>query len=195
MPLILFGIYHPHHLLFALPVMALTAGFVYDLLKGNQKRAVLIGCFAILVFSFIYLKDLLPRLKRNFVFGPNFTITNDTVPGDGMFEAIEWMKVNSSPADKIMVVGDPLFYVRSNRLPASRPSEGIPHNWQPFDQIKAELEATPPKFWVVDDGLITRMIKDFKTPYMVDYLNETLNKCYKSQGKFGGTQVWQRICD
>lgn len=194
-PFIFFGIYHPHHLLFALPVMSITAGFAWDLAKSGKKAGLLIISFAILIFSLIYLKDLLPRLKRNLTFPPNFTITNDTKPGDGMYEAIEWIKENSSPGDKIMVVGDPLFYVHSGLLPASRPSEGIPHNWEPFEKVKKEIEASPARYWIVDDGLVNRMVKDFKKGFMVDYVYETLNKCYKSQGKFGGTEVWLRTCD
>lgn len=192
-PFIFFGIYHPHHLLFALPVMSAAAGLAWDLAK-SAKNGLLIISFAILIFSLIYLKDLLPRLKRNLTFPPNFSITNDTKPGDGMYEAIEWIKEDSSPSDKIMVVGDPLFYVHSGLLPASRPSEGIPHNWEPFEKTKKEIEATPAKYWIVDDSLINRMVKDFKKGFMVDYVYETLNKCYKSQGKFGGTEVWLRVC-
>ncbi|MBU2028962.1 MAG: hypothetical protein ABIG91_00765 [Patescibacteria group bacterium] len=193
-PFIFFGIYHPHHLLYALPIFSIIAGYVYDLSKSNN-----IGRFIILVgaiiFVSIYLRNLLPRLTKNLTFPPDFTVTNETRPGDGMYESIEWMKENSQLSDKIIVVGNPLFYVKSNRMPASRPSENMPHKWEPFDKIKNELLATPPKYWVVMDSLTKRIVKDFKKPQMIEWLNNVLNSCYKSVYNNSGIEIWERVCN
>ncbi|MFC1625833.1 ArnT family glycosyltransferase [Patescibacteria group bacterium] len=192
-PFIFFGIYHPHHLLYALPVFSIMAGYVYDLAKSNINGRFIILVGAI-IFVSIYLWNLLPRLTKNITFPPDFTVTNDTRPGDGMYESIEWMKENSQPSDKIIVVGNPLFYVKSNRMPASRPSENMPHKWEPFDKVKKELLATPPKYWVVFDSLTRRIVKDFKKPQMMEWLNNVLNSCYKSVYKNSGIEIWERVC-
>ncbi len=85
-PFIFFGIYHPHHLLYALPAVSLIAGYVYDLSRLNNKGR-FIFLVGALVFIGIYFRELFPRLTKNLSFPPNFSITNDTRPGDGMYEA------------------------------------------------------------------------------------------------------------
>lgn len=192
-PFIVFGIYHPHHLLYALPLMSIMAGYAWDLAQRDKYTTYTVA-FLLSILLIIFKLDMYPTFKQRIIFPPNFNIVNDTYPGDGMYEAIQWMRANSSSNARIMVVGDPLFYLKSDHLPSSRSSEGIPHNWQPFDNIKDEIAYSPPDYWIIADELTSRIAKDFDRPEIIEFLDQQITTCYKLQVKYKTWAIWERIC-
>ncbi len=191
-PFIFFSIFHPHHYSFILPILALTfSKAVYLLSKYNLKKILFLG---LVIFTFIAVFSLIPWHYQHFK-SPSLEITNDTYPGDHMYETVQWVKNNTPENSKILVIGDSMFYLRSNRLPASRPSKGMPYSWEPFLQVKEELLASPAKYWIVDQRFVNRLGDTYNRPYMVEFIRDQLQTCYKKTFTDENWEVYQRICN
>lgn len=192
-PFIIFSIFHFHHLVYALPILAITAGSVDRTTTNKKTRFFLTSCMwfviGISLFTFV-----LPWHISKFKFPPDFTILNDIQKGDDMDQAVNWVKNNTRQDAKIMVFADPLFYVRSNRLPASRPSSSLPFSWEPFEKIKPELIAKPPDYWIIGRDFVRRVVEDYHDKIMVDFINEELRKCYIKRYDTITWQIWQNYC-
>lgn len=193
-PFILFSLFHPHHLSYALPVMALLAGLSVDKLKELSSKKRLIIYTYLLYVIIVFTTSILPWHLNRIIWPPSLKIANDTYPGDDMYTTVLWVKNNTPFNSKIMVLGDGMFYVRSDRLPASRPSRAIPYSWRPFDKIKPELLANPPDYWVIGDDFINRLKNDYYEYDMLDFVSQQLKQCYQQKLNNQGWHVWQRIC-
>jgi len=186
-PFIIFSVYHPHHLNYALPILAILAGFVYE-----HKKYFLP---AIAIFLYVFATDILPWHSSRLVYPPSSKILNDTYPGDDMYKVIDWVKENTPENAKFMILGDSMFYLRSNRLPANRPAKGgIPYSWQPFEQIKKEILSSPPDYWVIGKTFTDRIIKNHDAAYMIDFVYGETNKCYKLRFNEDVWEIWERTC-
>lgn len=190
-PFIIFSIYHPHHLNYALPILAITAGIAYD--KSKNHKPIFLGGMAI--FLLISITSLLPWHIERMKSPPNFRIANDLYPDsiDPMKDAAGWINYNTPKNTKVMVMGDALFYFRSDRLPASRPSKSIPWGWEP-EIIKDEIQTKRPDYWIVDTNFTQKLIDVYRRPDMVDFLNSELNGCYIKKDSFDSWQIWEKKC-
>jgi len=187
LPVIIFGVFHWYHVTYALPILTLCFGRVFSTTSSKLISIAKHTLLTILTISLIFI--IIPwHLSQKGQ--PSLMIYNDIQPGDGMYEAVLWTKTNTSENSRFMVIGNSLFYVRSNRLPASRPNKGIVYAWEPFNEVKKELIAKPPDYWVIAHPYLRRMIPDYKKDYMVNFINQQLNNCYKQEYKNIGWEIW-----
>lgn len=194
-PFILFSIYHPHHLNYALPILAICLGKAYDL-SLTSSFGKLIFFFGSIYLIYTLFSNIIPWHTQRIIFPPSLRIYNDIYPDsqDPMKEAIDWVKLNTPSDTKILVVGDALFYLRSNRLPSARPSKSIPWGWEPAI-IKSEIEANKPDYWMVDQEFTKRLIVDYKREDMVDFLESELDSCYNKKIVYKNWEIWEKICE
>ncbi len=192
-PFVIFSIFHPHHLNYALPILALTAGIAYD--KSRDSKLIFgLGGFIIL---FIVLTSILPWHLERIKFPPSFRIANDLYPNskDPMKAAVDWIKNNTSKNTKIMVMGDALFYLRSDRLPSARPAKGMPYGWNPMFQIEKEIMEKRPEFWIVSRNYINTLINYWNRPDIVQFIDSELKNCYILKTSFEDWQIWKKQCN
>ncbi len=193
-PFITRSVFHPHHLNYPLGILAIAAGYSFDQLikfkAGNKLFAT-----TTVIFLFLGAFTLLSWYKSHITFPPSLKIVNDVYPGDPMFNAIEWVKKNTNSNNKLMVVGDPLFYMRSDRLTASRPAKSIPYTWEPIEDVSSEILQTPPIYWVVDRQFIKKLIVDYKKENMVRFLDGELKACYSLKETFENWEIWEKKCN
>lgn len=190
-PFIFFSIFHFHHCNFALPILSIAFGlsFEYSLLRGNK----IIFLAGIIIISSVFISTIIPWHQQKLIF-PSLKIYNDTFPGEKMYEPTIWIRENTPPETKILVIGDPLFYLRSDRLPSARPSKGLPHGWEPFAEVKEEILAKPANYWIISEQFMSRMRYDYKRTQMVHFIEKVLEDCYKQQVEFDDWEIYQRIC-
>lgn len=190
-PFIFFSIFHPHHFNYILPILSITfAKAIVLLQKSRFKPSLYIG---LAVFLLIIITSILPWHWQRFK-TPSLEIANGTFPGDHMYETVEWVKKNTPDSAKLMVIGDSLFYLESNRLPSNRASKGLPYNWEPFTVIKPELLSRPADYWVVDQRFVDRLLDYHNRPYMVEFIRDQLDRCYKKVFSEENWEVHRRTC-
>lgn len=194
-PFIVFSIYHPHHLNYALPILALSLGFSYDYFSKLQNFA---GRAIIIVVVFVLIASssvIVPWHFERIIFPRNLRIQNDVYfdSKDPMKSAISWVKENTQKDSTLLVIGDALFYFKADKLPINRPSKGIPYAWSPFEKVKEELYPLA-DFWVVDRQFLKNLILTYKRPDMVDFVNQTLKECFKNSSTFDNWEIWERLC-
>lgn len=192
LPFNLLSVFHPRHLLYSLPLVALTAGFVIDhqaVQKNVKAKIIAVWLVSILLlFSFV----IFPYYKNHFVYPPTLRIFNDVFPGDTTYETAYWIKDNTPQNSTIMVLGTPIIYVRADRLPASRPNRGIPYSWQPINEVKKEIQAKQPDYWIVDQQFVTRLRTNYPTFNVTDFIDNEMLNCYTIQKTFNKWQIWKK---
>lgn len=192
-PLILFSVFHPHHFLFALPLLSIAAGFsIPELLKSSKFK---LPTFVIITLISVYLiTTVISQQTSRFIPGWQPKILSGDLD-QNQYQTVEWLKNNSPQNSRISVVGDPLFYFRSERLPANNRYSVLPWHWLPLNETKRVIDKNPPEFWVIDKHFVDRLIYGWKTPQIVDLIREELQSCYKLMFANTEWEVWQRFCN
>ena len=185
-PFIIFSIFHFHHLSYALPLLAIIAGLAIDSIPRSKHKYAFIIIFLILTIPII------SWYKARVNPSPSFKIVNDVYPGDPMYDAVEWVKQNTNKNDKLMVFGDPLFYMRADRLPSARPAKSIPYSWEPLDKISREIRANSPDYWVTDTRSMKTISEVYKKQNMINFVNEELTSSYIKVATFKIWEIWKR---
>lgn len=191
-PFILFSIFHYHHLSYALPILAICSGFIFDLKSPFKNIAKIAKILVLIAIIFGFISIVWPWQSNHLIYPPDFSIQNDTRPGDTGYETSEWLKKNTLPDTKILVIGNPHIYFRADRLPPVRPGKGIPYGWDPFEMVKEEILQKPAEYWIVNTGFVTRLRYGFLKPYMADFVDQELHNCYFKITAFGEWQIWKR---
>lgn len=192
MPFILFSIYHPHHANYALPLLAITAGYTFDFFQKSKVKTlttIFVGLFC-LITAYEILPWYFKRLKP--LSFPNTKIVNDLYADDPMYDAVAWIKENTNDSDRLMVVGDPLFYMRADKLPSARPAKSIPYSWEPLDKISREIRQTPADYWIIDTGSVKRIREVNNKPHMADFINDELAGNYQKEVTFKNWEIWKQ---
>lgn len=193
-PFILFSLYHLHHLNYSLPIQALLFGSALNLLTRKMDNWIPLLTITLFIFLFLSYITIIRWHFERIVLPPDFTIKNDIYPNstDPMNDAINWILKNTSPNSKIMVVGDAMFYMRSNRLPASRPSKGIPYAWNPFERVKTEITNNPADYWIIERQFYKKLVTIYKQEEMQIFVDELLSS-YKLVKKYDTWEIWEKI--
>ena len=191
LPFNLLSIYHPRHLLYSLPLVAIAAGFVINhKVSGGIKTGVLLLWGFSIVFSTTTV--IFPYYKSHLIYPPTLKIFNDLYPGDKTYETAHWLKDNTPQNSTIMVLGTPMVYLRAERLPASRPNKGIPYSWVPIEEVKKEIQAKPPDYWVVDRQFVARLKTNYPTFNVTDFIENEMLNCYNLVQTFNKWEIWEK---
>lgn len=164
-----------------------------DLYRGNNEFIInlveLIKRKIILLFvpeeiaNFYYFQDT--QIKTPYV------LYTDDNP---IYSTVSWLKENTTNQTKIMVMGDPIVYLRSNRLPSARPSKSIPYGWEPT-LIKREIENNRPDYWVISRQFLRQLVDNNNRPDIVDFVSQELKNCYFLRIENQGMEIWQKRCN
>ena len=194
-PGVVFSIFHFHHFNYALPILALTGGMVFTKKSSNKILTNVLRAALLLTLLWILVNKILPWHLSRIIY-PSLKIYNvETVPGDNTHETIEWLRRNTSPDSRIMVVGTPIVYFASDRLPASRPAKGIPYTWTPIESVKREMTSMPPDYWVVDRRFLNRVAINNSREDIQQFVDEELARCFSKVIQYNNWEIWQKLCE
>lgn len=173
-PFVVFSVFHLHHFTFALPILAITLGFIITYhLKNKLLITILLGINLLYFAQFI-----IPWHLDRFTFPINLAIRNDIQKGNSDDMLITWLKDNTPKESKILVIGNAMIYVRSDRLPSTRPSHSIPYSWVPFDKVSKEVNEHLPDYLITDSNFTVRLKRDYKIPEMYEFITNLSNTCF-----------------
>lgn len=177
-----FAIFHPLRFEISLPSFALLFGVaVQDIFRNESlkfRKISYLLLFLILAVNFFTIAKyrLISYKEKLFETVYSHQIISKIYPDDPMYDAVNWIRINSNSQDKIFVLGDALFYVESGRLPANRRAVASePFVYVPFEEFKAELEDRWPSYWVVDERLWKRF-DDFGYKELARSFQELIKK-------------------
>lgn len=193
-PSIVLSVYHPHHLNYALPILALSAGLSYEYLNSHKTSFSNTIFFAgVIVFLFVTATEIIPWHFARIVFPPNFKIANDLYPNDynSLSEVVSWLKSNTKQQEKLIVIGTPLVYLKSDRLSSINLAFGLPQTWMPLSEAQKQIQSSPPNYWVIDQVFIRRLNRDYKKPEITQLIEAELSKCYKMEYSNVDWEVWK----
>lgn len=158
-----FAMFGPTRFEISLPLFALIFGVaaqgLYD--KTTQKyrklgNVLLLFILVINVFTIAKYR-LIDYKEKIFDTAYKHQVISEVYPEDPMYDAVSWMRSNSYPNDKIYVLGDALFYILTDRLPANkRAVASEPFVYLPFEEFRSEIEKGRPSYWVIDERLWKR---------------------------------------
>lgn len=157
-----FAMFGPTRFEISLPSFALIFGLAVQSMFKNESTKLQRFCFVILALVLLVNFYTITKYKlvtyKEKLFETNYThqIISKIYPDDPMYNAVEWMKVNSNPEDKIFVLGDVLFYVESERLPANKAIASEPFAFVSFEEFRTEIENSWPSYWAIDERLWKR---------------------------------------
>lgn len=188
-PFTVFSVFHFHHFSYALPLLSIVLGYILN--KGDKKLVCIFG----IVFSLYICFRLIPWHRDRFVFPTDWTIRNDVRLEDSDYKVISWLKENSSINERILVIGNAMVYIRSNRFPSTRPSHSIPYSWVPFEVVKKEVANNPPVYYLTDKAFTSRLIRDYNHRDMYEFIIHFTDECYKKVLSVDTWTVWKRTCN
>ena len=198
-PFIFFSVYHPHHINYALPILALASGYTVTIAQKlwNVKFVVFLS---VLVFGYMiwgqYTK-IVPWHIERIKIPISWRIANDLYPDtkDPMLNAVDWIKQNTEKSEKIMVFGDALFYLRTDRMPSSRVSKGAPYSWNPISVVTQEISSQRPEYWIVSENSLDRMINYYSRQDIYDFVHKELDACFIKIVEFEEWKIWKKKCE
>ena len=194
-PFGIFSVFHPHHLTYALPVLALSAGYIFANLwkRGHVQKVFIV--IASLTFLLTTLLWVIPWYFFNLKVATDWTIANANTPPNtnGTYETVAWIQKNTLPTTRILVIGNPFFYILSDRLPSIVSGSNMEYVWQNnIDNIKKQVSQSQPEYWILSDSYIRRLIKNYDFHAEMDFINEELKSHYTLKEQFIEWQIWQR---
>jgi len=149
-----YATFHLSRLAMCLTLFSFVFGVGLQLLMQGKKRSeltfLLLIVFVILNL-FTYITVAMPRHMSNWQRPLRQNILTAVRKEDSIYEAIEWIKLNTSESEKIFVLDNPIVYLETNRLPSSpRAVSNLPFVYEPIEDFKRELVSNPPDYWLID---------------------------------------------
>jgi len=180
--LYLYAIFHPLRFQMALPIYAYIFGFSVQTvlatkIKFNKFRLIspLLISIIIVLNTVGFLYYALPAYRKNLDLSSKYKIITEIDENDPMFDAVQWVKENTSEDSKLFVMADPMFYFESNRLPAHPlGTMNQPFVYEPLDKFKETIKLRPPDYWVIDERLVNQRFKEFGYEQTTVFFNKLL---------------------
>ncbi len=191
LPLTILSIFHPHHYLISLPLMALILGLSLQNMKDKVK---IVPLLPIILLSIFMLNNTFNFYKSKINFAKPFTNLNELSRDKDQEIMVNWISANTDTNERIMVTGDPMFYVRARRLPANNRYSALPWHYLPLPETKKIILNKLPLYWIVDSNYLKRFETGWKTPEISDFIKDTLNSCYKIDVESGPWSIWKKTC-
>lgn len=173
--LIVKSIFHPHHYLYALPLLSLCLGKSIDLVK-SKKDKILFSALTVIVFYQILLQ-VSPWYKNRLSSKEEFKHLNDISTDQETTEFIIWSKENIGK-DKILVVGDPMLYFFLDTLPANKYHAALPWHYKPLANAEREFRKGKPEYWIVDRKYLERFYVSWGVPEVGDFIKNEISNYY-----------------
>lgn len=188
-PSVIFSVFHPHHFLFALPLVSLS--WVYILRDARNKRLNNIFLLSAIFVTGYLLYSKYSWYKDKLKFGSPTINLSKVTKNDTQLEIIAWLNKNSNESNRILVVGDPVLYYRADRLPANKYFSALPWHYLPIDKTAIEFINKKPDFWLIDNLYKERLITSWKSPEILKFIdNQLLN--YNLVYKNTEWEIWKK---
>ncbi|MDO8503222.1 MAG: hypothetical protein Q7S60_00880 [bacterium] len=174
-----FAIFHPVRFQIALPIFAFVFGWGIQLMSNLNKEKKFVNFLLILLVVVLNIGSfyfyMLPFYKRSFLYRQERNILSKVYKDDPMYDAVKWIRENTSEDARLFVIADPLFYLETQRLPANpRGTMNQPFTYEPLDELSAELSRKPPDYWVIDERLVNERFLQFGYPHTTLYFDKLL---------------------
>jgi len=180
------SIFHPHHLLFVLPILAICLGKSIDLIE-QKKQIIISAIFLLFIFAYAVL-NLLPwhiyRIKQG---DRNY---NDISTEKNTVEFTLWLKANIGNK-KTTVVGDPMLYYYANLTPANKYYSALPWHFLPIEKTAKEFEYKPPEYWIIDINYLKRFDGPWKATKVRQFISNKIDDCCSLIYENPPWQVWK----
>jgi hypothetical protein len=193
-PFAVFGVFHPHHLTYALPILSITAGYAcLTIQETNLIHKIIYRSLATLIIFLLFL-TVFPWYQTSLNKKVNFSIKNDLLidKNNSMFQSVHWIIDNTSPNTKILVVGDPLFYIKSNRLPSIKSANGMEFSWRDYPKVESQISSLDSQYIIVADTYIKRLINNYsEVQKSINYMYQVLEDQYVPQANYNEWHIWK----
>lgn len=196
-PTIVFSVFHPHHFLYALPLLALLGGLATDSAISSKIRPVKIIFIAILIiFAQQISLRTLPWYYQKAQNSKGLVLANDLTPEDSMYQPVSWVKENTLENTTLLVAGDTLFYLKSERLPSNKYFTLLPWHYKPLEKTSPVIKSKRPDFWVIAPSYLKRLKspEGWNSPDIAEFIEEELKQCYVKIKTFPDWEIWQKTC-
>ena len=196
-PSIIFSVFHRHHFLYALPILALLFGLVLELsIKSKRLFPKIITLAAGIFMIYQLFITILPWYSARLISGRNNNIANDILPGDSMLDTVTWIKENTTTRDTVLVAGDGLFYFKAERLPSTKFFTVLPWHYKPIGQVAPIIQNNRPNYWVISPSYLKRISspEGWDSPEITGFIMGELKSCYKQVSSFSDWEIWQKSC-
>jgi len=188
--LTLIAVLHPRRYLYTLPTLSLLAGIESQFLSRSKKRIAKIGLILVSIILGIYfLTNVAPWYTKAVIKGRIYEIQNIHHPGDYVYEAIEWVKKNTKPEDRIFSFETMIAYFEMQRLPAINRTYILPWAFEPFSEMEILWNKSLPKYAFVSELMFERF-KDLGYEKEIRFLRNSLDKQYSKTAVFGWMSIY-----
>ena len=196
-PTIIFSVFHPHHFLYALPLLAILGGLTIDYTFKLKNRSLKIFLIIVwLIFAQQMIFQVLPWYWQKFQSSKGMVLVNDLTTQDSMYPPVVWVKDNTSQDATLLVTGDTLFYLKADRLPANKYFTVLPWHYKPLDKTISTIQSNRPDYWVIAPSYLKRLSQseEWNSPEITQLIQDELQRCYSKKIEFPDWQIWQKIC-
>lgn len=188
--LTLLAVLHPRRYLYTLPTLSLLAGIEFQFLCQSKKRLAKIGLILVSIILGIYfLTNIVPWYTTAVTKGRTYEIQNIHHPGDYVYEAIEWIKKNTKPEDKVFSFETMIAYFEMQRLPAINRTYILPWAFEPFNEMEKLWNTSLPKYAFVSE-LMFKRFKDLGYEKEIQFLRSSLDEKYLKAAVFGWMSIY-----
>lgn len=188
--LTLLAVLHPRRYLYTLPTLSLLAGIEFQFLCQSKKRLTKIGLiFVSMILGIYFLTNIAPWYTKAVIKGRTYKIQNIHHPGDYVFEAIEWIKNNTKPEDKIFSFETMIAYFEMQRLPAINRTYILPWAFEPFTETETLWNKSLPKYAFVSELMFERF-NNLGYGKQIQFLRSSLDQKYLKAASFGWMSIY-----
>ncbi len=194
-PTIIFSVYHPHHYLYVLPLLALLIGFTFDSIAKSKTIAVKSLTIFVSIFLFSHsIFTIFPWYIHKIQTNNKNGVINLIDSNDEASLVVLWIKNNTNENSKILVAGDSVVYFASNRLPSSKYFTVLPWLYKPIDKTYEEMKDFLPDYWIVSSSYLRRLSSrdGWDSPEVSKYITDLLEEKYVQEIAFDDWGIWKR---
>ncbi|MBX4205662.1 hypothetical protein KW795_00520, partial [Candidatus Microgenomates bacterium] len=190
----LLSLFHPRRLIFILPIASFMIGYIPQLLK--ELKVKLINLLTVIFTGMILIYSLIvifPWYIGKIKTGTKYDYYNVTQPGEPDYKAIQWIRNNTPKNSTLFVLaGNTLNFFEADRLPANRWTYAIPWVFEPFENMKKDINNRPADYLIVDERLLDRFI-NWGYPHQSNYLKLFLKERYKEVARYDEWMVVYKL--
>lgn len=183
-----FTIFHYLRFQMGLSIYCLILGLSLQTLWLNRKIGKqwfsLFLSLTVLFNVLAFIKGALPRYKFSFLYPKQNNVLTEIYENDPVFNAIDWIVKNTPVDARLFVIADPVFYIKTDRLPAhSLGTMNQPFVYLPLEKFSITIQQKIPDYWVVDERLLNQRFLEYGYQNVTDFFNKLL-ACEPAEVKF-----------
>lgn len=134
-----------------LPVIALSAPYIYDITRiRTQKALIIVLCAVVFLYGTrTYFTEYHLFVSDNGIVWNQWLLDY----ADDEHEAAAWIQENTSPHDRILVYANSMIYLLSDRLPSHKYVDPFPYLLEPYEVTAQVFDENKPVVFIYDETL------------------------------------------